>query len=140
MNRKQSGRAGELKVIESIVCPNCGKQLILLPESNPLYDVQCSRCIFRAQIKSKNSPPQRKINGAGWAIMEKVLKSGFLVPPMFANFYWKGNRVIRFYPFIPQNNLKERMIKKGLRKDYKMFDYIRMDELPYSTPYSKLGE
>jgi len=41
-NRKNSGDLGELEVVKLISCPNCGRDLMLLPKNYPLYDVQCS--------------------------------------------------------------------------------------------------
>src|ERR1035437_972733 len=107
---KESGDKGELDVVKKVPCPNCGKKLMLLPQNYPLYDVQCVGCNFRAQVKTNNSKPKNQIFGAGWDIMEKVLKSGFITPSLITNFVWKdktGNHQdIRFYPFIPKKNLK----------------------------------
>lgn len=74
--------------------------------------------------------------------MEKVLKSGFMVPPLFANFNWveKGEKrqEVRFYPFIPKSNLnKYKLSSKARRANYKMFHYDEMDKLPYFKLYEK---
>src|SRR3990167_2999117 len=109
-NNRKSGDDGEKDVIEKVVCPNCDKRLMLLPSNYPLYDVQCTACSFRAQVKTIKSKPKSLIFGAGWDIMEKVLKSGFITPPIFTNFIWKDetgdHQEIRFYPFVPKVNLK----------------------------------
>ena len=77
---------------------------MVLPKNYPLYDIQCTACNFRAQVKTNHSRPKSIIFGAGWDIMEKVLKSGFLVPPLITNFKWAVGGVemqeIRFYPFV----------------------------------------
>ena len=52
---KMTGDQGEVDVVEKIVCPNCGKKMSQLPNSFPLYDLQCTACNFRAQVKSSNS-------------------------------------------------------------------------------------
>ncbi|MDA1169284.1 MAG: hypothetical protein O3A36_03025 [bacterium] len=108
---KQAGSDGELEVVALVLCPNCGKKLMILPPNYPLYDVQCTGCSFRAQVKTNQSKPKSEIFGAGWQIMDKVLKSGFLTPPLFVNFKWSDstglNQEIRFYPFIPKMNLKK---------------------------------
>ena len=75
-------------------------------------------------------------------IIEKVLKSGFLMPSLFTNYKWKeennNKQEIRFYPFIPKNHLKKslREIKRNSRK-YWMFNYVGLDKLPYSIVYKK---
>jgi DNA-directed RNA polymerase subunit RPC12/RpoP len=141
-NNKKSGDDGELDVVEKMPCPNCGKKLMILPPNYPLYDVQCEGCNFRAQVKTNRSKPKKEIFGAGWDIMEKVLKSGFIAPPLITNFVWseKGNehREIRFYPFIPKRNLKMHKLSPTARRaNYKMFNYVGIDELPYFVILSK---
>ena len=111
-----------------------------LPQNYPLYDIQCIGCNFRAQVKTNNSKPKSVIFGAGWDIMEKVLKSGFITPPLITNFIWKDttgdHQEIRFYPFIPKKNLKMHQLSPTARRaNYKMFNYIGIDKLPYFTVY-----
>jgi DNA-directed RNA polymerase subunit RPC12/RpoP len=139
---KQFGDAGEKEVVELIPCPNCGKELMILPPSYPLFDVQCSGCSFRAQIKTNQSKPKKEIFGAGWEIMDKVLKSGYVVPSLIANYKWSDksgdHQEIRFYPFIPKRNLKHRTLSPIARRaNYKMFNYIGLDELPHFVLYEK---
>lgn len=133
---KKSGDAGELDVVEKVPCPNCGKKLMTLPKNYPLCDVQCVGCNFRAQVKTNNSKPKNQIFGAGWDIMEKVSKSGYLVPSLITNFIWKDtlgeHQEIRFYPFIPKSNLKiHKLSPTARRANYKMFNYVGIDKLPY---------
>lgn len=125
-NYRSSGDAGELEIIKRVGCPNCGKSLMKLPPNYPLYDLQCTGCAFRAQVKTSQSKPKQQIFGAGWEIIEKVLKSGFMVPPLFVNFVWKEKRKtrreIRFYPFIPKANLKKyKLSAQARRANYWMF-------------------
>lgn len=129
---------GEKEVVDLIKCPNCKSKLILLPQNNPLFDVQCERCVFRAQVKTSESKPKSEILGAGWKIMDKVLKSGYQVPPLIVNFRWKGGHEIRFYPFIPRKNLRKslREIKSANRKHW-MFNYVGVDKLPCFVLYQK---
>lgn len=141
-NNKKSGDDGELDVIEKVPCPNCGKKLMILPPNYPLYDVQCVGCNFRAQVKTNRSKPKKEIFGAGWDIMEKVLKSGFITPPLITNFIWSEEEVkhqeIRFYPFIPKKNLKMHKLSPTARRaNYKMFNYIGLDDLPYFVVHKK---
>jgi len=139
---KESGDQGEQEIVDLVPCPNCSKKLMLLPKNYPLYDVQCIGCNFRAQVKTNNSKPKSVIFGAGWDIMEKVLKSGFLVPSLVVNFKWKekdGNhQEIRFYPFVPKINLKMHQLSATARRaNYKMFNYVGIDKIPFFTLLKK---
>ncbi len=141
-SNKKSGDLGEKEVIDLIACPNCKKKLVGLPANYPLYDVQCTGCSFRAQVKTNQGKPRGVIFGAGWDIMEKVLKSGFITPPIFTNFKWKENGIkkqeIRFYPFVPKDNLKKYQLSPTARRaNYKMFNYIGLDKLPHFVVYKK---
>lgn len=141
-DNKINGDIGEKEVVDLVPCPNCQKNLMLLPKNYPLYDVQCTGCLFRAQVKTNNCKPKSEIFGAGWDIIEKVLKSGFMIPPLIANFKWleKGveHQEIIFYPFVPKSNLKKRQLKETARRaNYKMFNYIGLDKLPNFKIYSK---
>lgn len=134
-NNRIAGDAGEKEVVGLVPCPNCGKKLMKLPPNYPLYDVQCTGCSFRAQVKTNNSKPKDEIFGAGWEIIEKVLKSGFMAPPLIANFKWKEKgktkQKILFYPFVPRNHLKKRQLSAEARRaNYKMFNYIGLNKLP----------
>lgn len=142
MNNKINGDAGELDICEKVECPNCGKKLMILPPNYPLFDVQCTGCSFRAQVKTNCCKPKKEIFGAGWDIMEKVLKSGYTVPPLIANFTWEEKGIVkqevRFYPFIPKDNLKKKVLSPEARRaNYKMFNYIGLDELPYFKLFKK---
>ena len=141
-SNKQSGKTGEQEIINLIPCPNCGKKLMVLPPNYPLYDVQCTGCSFRAQVKTSQSKPKSIVFGAGWQIMNKVLKSGFMTPPLFLNFKWleegKPKQEIRFYPFVPKSNLSNyKPSKTARRANYEMFTYVGMDKLPYFLVYKK---
>lgn len=138
MNNKQAGDFGENEVVKLVKCPNCGKNLVLLPPGFPLYDVQCSRCMFRAQVKTNNTKPRNVIFGAGWDIYNKVLKAGYLAPPLIINFKWEDkngkHREIRFYPFIAKRNIKKyRLSPTARRANYIMFRYELLNTTPYFT-------
>ncbi len=143
-NNKISGDFGEKEITELIPCPNCLKKLMVLPTGYPLFDIQCTGCNFRAQVKTNLSKPKKEIFGAGWDIMDKVTKSGFIVPPLITNFKWvEKNEVkqeIRFYPFIPKINLKKRQLSATARRaNYWMFNYVGLDKLPYFVLYQKIN-
>ncbi len=139
-NHRMAGDAGEQEVVRRVPCPNCDKKLMTLPRNYPLYDVQCTGCSFRAQVKTNNSRPKDEIFGAGWEIIDKVLKSGFMVPPLIANFKWsekgKKRQRILFYPFVPRGNLRKRQLSaKARRANYKMFNYVGLNKLPRFVLY-----
>jgi len=75
-----AGDVGEAEIVKLVPCPNCSKPLMSLPRNYPMYDVQCTGCTFRAQVKTNNSKPKSQIFGAGWDIIEKVMKAGFVIP------------------------------------------------------------
>jgi DNA-directed RNA polymerase subunit RPC12/RpoP len=142
MPNQIAGDVGEMEVCYLIPCPNCRKKLMILPKNYPLFDVQCTGCSFRAQVKTNNSKPKDVIFGAGWDIMEKVLKSGYTVPPLIANFKWSEKGVekqqILFYPFIPKENLGKRQLSATARRaNYKMFNYKGLSSLPFFALYTK---
>lgn len=113
---------------------------MLLPPSYPLVDIQCTACYFRAQVKTVNSKPKDFSFGAGWEIMNKVLKSGYMVPSTFFNFKWDDGKKqeIRFYPFIPRINLRKYQLSaKARRANYKMFHYVGLNKIPYFVVYKK---
>lgn len=135
---KEIGDAGEKEVIEKIVCPNCKRRLMILPNSYPLFDIQCTACYFRAQIKTANNKPSDEVLGAGWEIMSKVTKAGYPIPSLIVNFKWGNNQEIRFYPFIPKENLKKRVLSSTARRaNYAMFNYIGLNKLPFFRLYSR---
>ncbi len=139
---KQFGDEGEKEVVDLIPCPNCGKELMVLPPNYPLFDVQCSGCSFRAQVKTNKSRPKASILGAGWEIMDKVLRSGFITPSLITNFKWEEAGIkkqeIRFYPFVPKKNLKKYTLSETARRaNYKMFHYVGLDKLPHFVLYEK---
>lgn len=141
-NNKIAGDFGEQEVVDLVPCPNCLKKLMLLPKNFPLVDVQCTGCNFRAQVKTNLSRPKKEIFGAGWDIMDKVTKSGFIIPPLITNYKWiengKERQEIRFYPFIPKVNLKKRKLSETARRaNYWMFNYIGLDTLPHFELFKK---
>lgn len=141
-DKHTAGDRGEKYVVELVPCPNCGKALMQLPKNYPLCDVQCTGCSFRAQVKTNQSKPKAVVLGAGWQIMNKVLKAGYMTPPLFLNFKWmeKGTpkQEIRFYPFVPKKNLSSYKLSENARRaNYEMFTYIGMNKLPYFLVFKK---
>lgn len=127
-----TGSEGEKEVIEKVKCPNCGQSLMSLPTSYPLFDVQCTACLFRAQIKTSTSRPGGKIMGATADVMNYYMKAGQIIPPLIVNYKWDEGQEIRFYPFIPRENLKFRQLSStAIRANLKMFDYINLNKLAF---------
>ena len=138
----ESGKSGEQDIVDLVPCPNCSKKLMILPPNYPLYDVQCTGCLFRAQVKTNQCKPKAVLFGAGWQIMNKVLKSGYMTPALFLNFKWleKGEdkQEVRFYPFVPKKNLSRyRLSATARRANYEMFTYKGMDKLPFFLMFQK---
>lgn len=118
------------------------KKLMLLSLNYPLYDVQFPACSFRAQIKTNNSKPKNEVFGAGWQIMSKVLKAGFMPPPLIVNFKWneKGqdHQQILFFPFVPKSHLLHYKLSADARRaNYEMFRYSRLLTLPHFILFQK---
>lgn len=133
----REGRAGEADIVRLIRCPNCGCRLMPLPRSYPLYDVQCTGCLFRAQVKTNNCKPKSRIFGSGWDILSKNRRAGHLVPPLIVNFKWveggRKRRRVMFFPFLSTSNLQPRVrSKRGQRPQYKEFNYVGL--LDETTP------
>jgi DNA-directed RNA polymerase subunit RPC12/RpoP len=136
VNNKSAGDQGEQEVVDLVSCPNCKSQLMLLPPSFPMYDVQCTRCLFRAQVKTASKKPGNIVRGAGWDIYEKVLKAGNLAPPLIVNYHWADksgeHQEVRFYPFIAKDNVKKYTLSETARRaNYRMFNYVNLDKIPY---------
>ena len=128
--KKANGNLAEKFVCKSIPCPSCKKHLIPLPTGFPLYDVQCSGCHFRAQVKHSQSKPAKSVTGGGWDILWKNLKSGHLVPPLFVYHSLKPKPLVRFYPFLTSENVSRSKKPLPRRPDYYMCRFTGLDDLP----------
>jgi hypothetical protein len=124
--------------VARVRCPNCKAKLFRLPPSFPMYDVQCSKCVFRAQVKSALCKPKSQIFGGGWSMMEKNTRTGQFVPPLIVNFRWRrpsgsAGQVVVFFPFLTKDNLKPRVrSESGSHPGYKEFNYVNLldDQVP----------
>lgn len=96
--------------MRSCFLPELQEQVDDPPAGLPLFDLQCTRCLFRAQVKTVSAAPRDSILGAGADIYEKVAKAGHLAPTLIVNFKWRNrlgaHQEIRFYPLIPRENIK----------------------------------
>jgi hypothetical protein len=115
-----------------------------LPRNYPLFDVQCTGCMFRAQVKTASCAPRATVFGAGWDILSKVLRSGFMIPPLIVNYRWPRpaltNHVIHFYPFVPVGNVRKYQLSPTARRaNYRMFTYVGLSTLPHFVLYDSRG-
>ena len=65
-----------------------------------------------------------------------------MVPALIANFKWEDkdgkHQEIRFYPFVPKINLKKHQLSPTARRaNYKMFNYIGIDSIPFFVLHKK---
>jgi hypothetical protein len=143
---KDHGDRAEAYVVARIRCPNCKARLFRLPQSFPMYDVQCSKCLFRAQVKSASCKPKSQIFGGGWSMMEKNLRTGHFVPPLIVTFRWRSSKgatrhVVMFFPFLTRENLRKRTRSdNGSHPGYKEFNYVNLlrDDVPRRVLQGKL--
>lgn len=128
----ESGFGGEMEITKYVACPGCNSPLVLLPKGFPLYDIQCSRCIFRAQVKTNRCAPKGQIFGAGYDILESSRRAGQLIPPLIAHFNWVDKsgdgslrREVYFFPFLTDSNIRLRVRSAGgARPGYREFNYV----------------
>lgn len=138
MSAGSNGTAGERWVTKRVRCPSCRSKLMLLPPGFPLFDVQCTRCVFRAQVKSNRCKPRDQIFGAGWEILDRSLRTGQLVPPLLVNYEWsdkatgKERHEVWFYPFLTKANIRQQKLSKGA---FKQFNYVGLDGAPRKRLY-----
>lgn len=143
-DRRANGAQGEIDVIKRVLCPNCESRLVQLPPSFPIFDVQCSRCLFRAQVKSAKTAPKGEVFGGGWDIIAHHKRAGGLAPPLIASFSWssKGHpqRAIFFFPFLRPHNMRSRVRSLGgAHPGYREFNYVGLfdQEVPRVLLYSQ---
>jgi hypothetical protein len=131
------GRQAEDFVVEHLSCPSCASLLRPLPPGYPLYDVECVRCVFRAQVKRVRAQPRDRIRGGSWTILSHHLKTGHLLPPMFVCFGWPASEdrpsTVWFFPLVPAVNVRPRKLSENHKTaaGRLMTEYERMRELPH---------
>lgn len=142
MSNAARGEEAERFVVSHVPCPSCAHELRALPRGYPLYDIDCTRCLFRAQVKRVLARPRSRIRGASWEVMQHHLKTGHLIPPIFACFGWRSDAVapesIYFFPFIPATHLKVRVLSANHKTPgRRMTEYERMLELPHMVVWPR---
>jgi hypothetical protein len=136
MSKAVSGSEAEKFIVDHVHCPSCESNLVLLPAGYPLYDVACTRCLLRAQVKRVLTKPRDRIRGASWDVMSHHIRTGHLVPPMFACFGWPGTAsepsTIWFFPFIPASNVTKRVLsERHQTPGRRMTEYVAMRTVPH---------
>jgi hypothetical protein len=142
LNRATEGRQAEQFVVENVRCPSCDKALRELPRGYPLYDVECVRCLFRAQVKRVKAAPRDRIRGGSYDIPRHHLKTGHLLPPMFVCFGWETGadapQEVWFFPLVPARNLTMRVLsERHATPGRSMAEYIGMRALPHAVVWQK---
>lgn len=133
------GEEAESFVVEHVRCPSCGSALRQLPPGYPLFDVQCSACLFRAQVKRVQEKPRSRLRGGSWSVVSTYLRTGQLLPPMFVCFDWPRSKpepgAVFFFPLVPAKNVVKRVLTDQHKTDAgrAMAEYRDMLSLPYQV-------
>ena len=141
MSNAARGTEAENFVVAHVPCPSCAQALRKLPAGYPLYDVDCTRCLFRAQVKRVLEKPRSRVRGASWEVTNHHLRTGNLIPPMFVCFGWKTDAAaptaIYFFPLVPATHVQPRTLsKRHATPGRRMTEYVRMLDLPYAVVWS----
>jgi hypothetical protein len=131
------GEEAERLIAERVPCPSCGSALHQLVRGYPLFDVQCSKCLFRAQVKRVQEAPRNRLRGGSWNVVNTYLRTGQLLPPMFVCFGWPRlvaePSSIYFFPLVPAKNVTKRVLSEAHKTDAgrAMVEYREMLSLPH---------
>lgn len=133
------GEEAERFVVEHVRCPSCASPLRRLPPGYPLFDLQCYRCLFRAQVKRVQEKPRSRLRGGSWNVVSTYLRTGQLLPPMFVCFDWPRSQpepgCVYFFPLVPAKNVVKRVLSNQHRTDAgrAMAEYRDMLSLPHEV-------
>lgn len=133
------GEEAERFIAERVPCPSCGGALHELARGYPLFDVQCSRCLFRAQVKRVQESPRNRLRGGSWSVVNTYLRTGQLLPPMFVRFDWPRTErepgTVYFFPLVPAKNVSKRVLSASHKTDAgrAMVEYRDMLSLPHTV-------
>jgi len=136
------GVEAEAFVVARIPCPSCGHALRAMAPGYPLYDVECTRCLLRAQVKRILAGPRDRIRGASWDVIAHHFKTGHLVPPMFACWGWPTGTPepseVWFFPLIPTSHLKMRVLSERHKTPgRRMAEYVDMRGVPHFVVFGE---
>jgi hypothetical protein len=137
-SRSAEGTEAERFIIDQLSCPSCGSSLRQLPTGYPLYDLECVRCLFRAQVKRVKAGPRDRLRGGSYDLVSHHLKTGHLLPPLFVCFGWATGAVnpseVWLFPLVPAKNVKLRVLsEKHSTPGRRMAEYVEMRKLPHAV-------
>jgi|ERR1039458_3979989 hypothetical protein len=141
ISNTESGERAVEFVLAQVKCPYCGKTLIDLPRATPVYDVACSRCEFRAQVKSVETRKRSRIRGASARPLAGLRLAGKLSPPLSVVWEWDGTvrsaAEISLFPLVPWSHLHERAppANHAMMPGRLMVDYHDLQLLPHFELY-----
>jgi hypothetical protein len=142
-SRVALGTEAEEFVCANVPCPSCTSPLRPLPGGYPLLDVECTGCLFRAQVKRVKMKPRSRLRGGSWGPVDVWLKTGFLLPPMLVCFDWPAGEAgpgsIYLFPLVPKKNVKRRRLSEAHKTaaGRVMTEYVDMLQLPYTVVYER---
>jgi DNA-directed RNA polymerase subunit RPC12/RpoP len=139
-NTASGERAVEF-VLAQVKCAYCEKALVDLPRATPVYDVACSRCEFRAQVKSVETHMRRRIRGASARPLAGLRLAGKSSPPLIVVWGWDGEarsaERVTLYPLVPWRHIRERALSQNheTMAGRLMVDYHDLHLLPFFELY-----
>jgi hypothetical protein len=140
-NTESGERAVEFVLLQT-KCPYCVKALVDLPRATPVYDVACSRCEFRAQVKSVETPKRSRIRGASARPLAGLRLAGKLSPPLIVVWGWDGEArsaaEVSLFPLVPWSHVRERVLppNHATMAGRLMVDYHDLKNVPHFTLYT----
>jgi hypothetical protein len=137
-SRSAQGAQAERFVVQYLSCQSCGSSLRELPVGYPLFDVECVRCLFRAQVKRVKAGPRDRLRGGSFDLVSHHLKTGHLLPPLFVCFGWETGAAtpgeVWFFPLVPAKNVKARILsERHSTPGRRMAEFVGMRALPHSV-------
>lgn len=142
ISNTESGERAVQFVLAEVSCPYCTKALMDLPRATPVYDVACSRCEFRAQVKSVETRKRSRIRGASARPLAGLRLAGKLSPPLIVVWQWDGEQrsadEVSLFPLVPWSHVRERVLpaNHATMAGRLMVDYHDLVRLPHFTLFT----
>ena len=111
-----------------------------------MFDLQCTACLFRAQVKRVQEKPRSRLRGGSWNVVSLYLRTGQLLPPMFVCFGWPrlqpAPAAIYFFPLVPAKNVVKRVLSERHKTDAgrSMAEYRDMLSLPHQIVFDPASD
>lgn len=141
ISNTESGERAVEFVIALVKCPYCVKTLVDLPRATPVYDIACTRCEFRAQVKSVETKKRSRIRGASAGPLAGLRLAGKASPPLIVVWGWDGvDRTateVSLFPLVPWSHIRERVLPDthSTMAGRRMVDYHGLSTLPHFSLY-----